>query len=631
MAVNEKSNTPSNPQGAGNVMSDALKRAGADQAQFNARPQGRTRTTSGRPPIMDINRRAARPMSRQMTSEQVIGFQKQFNKTLDAGIPSNIRENFAIHAMDAGTNLIALSALLGCYVENVNGATHVAVFTMVVEASGPRLQPRYVNMGNTPVEIEQVAGDTVNPELWEKTTMFLRDIYGPNAQYHYAGALVLPSELSSEEEGFVQKTAYMVTQALFTVMENDVTGVQEPISVSMVEGGANVTASIDYNPAPVFSAVGLPVRSDIATTLRAAMNTSSQQSLHEQQLDLTRVDGYIDLIYVKPPQAGYGQQPITQHYYPRYVITQLDSQVDAITLELQLLALSSAVLVGRQMAWSGQFLPRFNTGGVDLRDIGAIGFEVNLTGDPNAAPDRIPTKSESFGRRELLNVLGASIFDAVVYSLDVDEVGPLAWLTQTFIAAANGNPGAYQAIIDAANNLTNNHFGQLWQGGPIAVDDNNRVHLGYYIDQNGQKEDIRRLDYLGMLNLLGDKDLPSFHEWAATFEESQVPLELRLERRSKILKALVPDVRIKGFARRITFTADFIAVLEQAIQNAGLVVRPTNVQILEGQTAARGAFNASAFAVNNQVGAGLFSFNTSPYGGFRSGMAQPFYGTRYGQ
>ena len=630
MAVNEgnKSNTP----GTGSTMSDALKRAGADQAQFGSAPrQQQSRRSTGRPAIMDINQRARRPMSRQMTSEQVIGFQKAFAKTLDAGIPSNIRENFAVHAMDSGTNMIALSALLGCYAEVVNGITHVAVFEMIVEASGPRLQPRYVNMGNTPVEIEQVAGDTVNPELWEKTTLFLRDIYGANAQYHYAGALVLPTELNPDEEAFVQKTAYMVTQALFTVMENDVTGVQEPISVSMVEGGANVTASIDYNPPEVFSAVGLPVLSNLAITLRAAMATSNQQSLHEQQLDLTRVDGYIDLIYVKPPQAQWGQQPITQHYYPRYVITQLDSQVDAITLELQLLALSSAVLAGRQMAWSGQFLPRFNTGGVDLRDIGAIGFEVNLTGDPNAVPERIPTKSESFGRRELLNLLGSAIFDAVVYSLDVEEVGPLAWLTQTFIAAANGNQGAYQAIYDAANNLTNGHFGQIWNNGPIAVDDNNRIHLGYYIDANGQKRDIRELNYLGMLNLLGDKDLPSFHEWAATFEESQVPLELRLERRSKILKALVPDVRIKGFARRITFTADFIAALEQAIQNAGLVVRPTNVQILEGQTAQRGAFNAGAFAVSNQVGAGLFSFNQSPYGGFRSGLAQPFYGTRYGQ
>lgn len=633
--------TPNNPQnqGQGNsAMSDAMRSAGADRVAAGS-PQGRApqagaRRTGGRPAIMEINSIARRPVSRNLSSEQAIAFQKAINKSLDASVTGTARDDFQIIVADSSTAMLALSTLLACYSFQDKGITHVAVCPLVVEASGPRPQPRYINIGNTPVEIEQTAGDTVNPELWDKVVVLLQNTFGGKAEFHNAGAVVLPVELSPEDEKRIHEVTYHVTQALVAVIENDVTGGGEPISVAMVDG-ANVSASLDYNPPELENAVGLPVRTNLSITTRAALNNSNNQSLHEQQLDLTRADGYIDLIYVKPQQqvGPYNpyQQPVTQHYYPRFVLTNLDSQVDAVTLELQLLALASSTLASRQMAWSGVFLPRFNVMGPDLRDIGAIGYEVNLTPNPEALPDRIPTKSESFGRRELYQLIGAAVNDKVVYSLDVEETGPQAWINQTFIAAANGIATAYEAIIQAANNLTNGRFAQIWAPGtPIAQDDNNRIHLGYYVDGAGKRCDVRDLDYLAMLNLLGEKDLPKFHEWTETFENTQIPLEIRLQTRAQIIKALVPDVKIKGFARRITFTADFIAALEQAIQSAGLVIRPNNVQVIEGAAVQRGSFNADAFAVNNQVGAGLFSYaQSSPYGGYRGGLGSPYTG-RFG-
>ncbi len=632
MAIERPGNTGSQNPPTNTQLSDALRNAQAQQAQQSRAAQQGPQVRRARSSIMDINTRTRTPMTRASTSETVLGFQKALTKSFDAGITPQMREQFQLHVMDSHSALIALSTLIATYVErDSSGQVHVAVYSMVVEASGGKLPSRYINIGNTPVEIEQVPGDTVNKELWDKTILFLRDVFGPQAQYHNAGAMVLPSELQPEDEIHIRNVSYMVTQALFTVMEHEVTGTMEPISVSMVDNGANVSASLDYNPADIENAVGLPLRSNLAVTMRASLSNGAQTSLHEQVLDLTRVDGYIDLIYVKPSAPAWGQPQQTQHYYPRYVITRLDSQVNLITLELQLLALSSAVLVGRNMAWSSVFLPRYNVGEKDLRDIGAIGYEVNLTGDPNAQPARIPTKSESFGRRELYNLITAAIVDSVVYSLDVEETGPLAWITQTFIAAANGDQLAYQAIVEAANNLTDGHFGRMWNNGAIAQDDYNRIHLGYYIDHSGKRCDLRDLDYLAMLNLFGDRDMQAFHEWAATFEDANIPLEIRLEKRMKIMRALLPDLRLKGYARRITFTADFIATLEAAIQAAGLVVRPNNVQIIEGPSVHRGTFNAQQFAVSPQVGAGLFNYQApNQFGGFRGGLNQPFFG-RYGQ
>lgn len=628
MSVKSGSDNTKNTQ-QGGVMSESLRAAGADRA-FAGQAEARQAAprASSRPAILDINSRFKRPIGRAVASAQVTQFKQAIEKVLDNTLTGDARNEFQIHLMDASTSLIALPTLLMTLTHEHEGQLYVGVYQLPLEAGGAKIQSTYVNMGNQPIEIERTAGDTVNDELWDKTTLFLRDTFGPQANYVFCGAMVIYSEIDPEDDLQIQQIVYAATQAMWTKMENDVLGADAFINVGMV-GNAVVSAAVDYNPADVFSANGLPVRSNLSISQRVTQANANNQSLHEQQLELTRLDAYVDLIYVKPPVAQWGQAPITQHYFPRVVITKLDSQVDAVNLELQLWALSSGMLAGRQMAWSGVFLPRYNVSGPDLRDIGAIGFEVNLTGNPDALPERIPTKSESFGRRELLNLIGSAIHDQVVYSLDVEEVGPLSWLTQTFIAAANGDADAYAAIVQAANNLTNNQFGTIWNGGAIAVDDNNRIHLGYYFDTNGQKKDLRDIDYLAMLNLLGDKDMQNFHEWVSTFEESSVPLELRLEKRSKLLKALIPEARIKGFARRVTFTADFIAALEAAIQQAGLVVRPTNVQPLEGQTAQRGQFNAAQFAVNSNVGAGLFTFNQAPYGGFRSGMSGPYFGHKF--
>ena len=637
MAVNQGNNGGSNPPPAG-TMSDALRAGGVGPGQFGGQSQQQSqsrnqshRSPGQQPDILSLNSLLGGPMARSAAAGHVIGYQKAINAKLDESLNEQARKEFHVHVMDRSQG-IALSTILLCYGINHGGQNHVAVYSFVVEASADsRIPSAYVNIGHQSVEIERTAGDTANDVLWQKTVLFLREQYGQSTVFHDAGSSPLPSELSPEDQDKMYQITFSATQALNTVMESDVTGATVAFSVKMAEG-ANVTATLDPNPAPLFNAVGQPVRSDLSVTVRASAANANQANLHEQSLDLTMVNGFMDLIYSKPQPPGPYQPPITQHYYPRYVITHLDTRVRAITLELYLLGLASAPLIGRNWAWTNAFLPRYTEGnGPDLYDIGALGYEVNVTNDPQALPERIPTKSDSFGRVQLFELLNRLIHNEVVYSMDVEESGPLAWMTQTFIAAAHNNTEAYRAIVEAANNLTNGVFSQMWNNGPIAQDDNNRIHLGYYVDAQSRKRDIRDLGYLGMLNMLGEKDKPAFDEWVATYEQSDVPLELRLSTRMKILNAVTRNqFTLKGYARRITFTRDFIGILDAAIQQAGLVIRPNNVQILEGQGPQRGSFNAAQFAVNNQVGNGLFSYGNSPYGNFRSTLGSGYSGQRFG-
>ena len=585
---------------------------------------------SGRPSIMEVNSLLRRPVSRKQTGEMVQAYERAIRKQIEDSMGGNYKDNFQLHVLDNNTNMLAMSVILLCFAVQDKGSTYLGVYSLVVEGSSGRLNPRFINIGNMNVEIETTAGDIVDRTLWDKITTFLNETYGQKLSLLNAGAMVLPVELSADDESHIHRVVYMATQALYTVMEEEFLEAEKPLSVSMVDNGASLSAILDYNPGDTDTATGLPVRSNVSVVLRGSMaGGQATQTPHEQVRELTRTDAYIDLVWAEPPQQQWGQPPVTQRYFPRVVITRLDSEVDAITPELQLLALSTSTLLSKNNAWGGVFLPRYDVGsGPDLRDIGAIGYEVNLTPDANAKPERIDTKSEQFGKPQLFQLLSMAVHDALIYSMDVEEVGELSWLHQVFIAAANGNTDAYNSIVQSANNLTEGHFARMWQGGPITVDDMNRVHLGYYTDLRGQRRDIRDIDYLALLNLIGEKDMPTVINWSRTFDDVQTPLEIRLEQRAKILKGLLNDLHIKGYARRVTFTPEFITTLNNAAVAAGLVIRPGNLYSDFSGQVGRGTYNAQAFAVGGAAGQGLFNYTQPGYGNYR-GVGNTFFG-RFG-
>lgn len=617
------------------AMSEAFTRAGAapqqqSQQQSQSAGQGQPRATRGGNAVLELNNtRLRRPMSRNQTGELTAALVRELEGHMQDAMGPNFRDSYSIHVLDNSSNLIALSTILVCFTVTHDGVNHCSVFQLVVEGSGARLSNRFVNIGGQNVEIDVVPGDVVDRAQWERITGFLSDVFGQKLEFHNAGAAVIPTELSVEDKTHLHRVLYSATQALYTVTDNDVIGFEAPLTIKDIDANTNLSATLDYNPPALDNDVGLPVRSDISVILRATLANSGGALQHEQVREITRVDGYIDLVYSEPAPQAWNAPPVTQRYYPRFVITGLDSQIDAITPELQLLALSTAGLLSKNMAWGGVYRPRYSKSGqYDLRDIGAIGYEVNLTGDPNARPERVDTKADSFSTTSLYALLQQTVHDSLLYSMDIEEVGTLAWLHQVFIAAANNEPGAYRSIVDAATRLTDGHFSQYWQGGPICVDDNNRVHLGYYIDQDGSRRDIRDIDYLALLNLIGEKDMATVVNWSKSFDDVNVPAEIRLEQRAKLLKALLPGVQLKGYARRVTFYPEFLTALTLAASAAGLTIRPSNLINDFTGTGTRPTYQAAQFAVNSQMGQGLFNWSApNAYGG--RGMGGPFFG-RYG-
>lgn len=593
----------------------------AENQQAQQRPTGRRG-------IMDVNMSLRRPMSRNSSGEQVIRFQDAFRKCMVDNMGGNYEDSFKLLVLDQNINNVPLSSLLVCFHERSGAQDHVVVFSLIIEATN-RLTNRHININGQNVEIDTVAGDIYNDTLWERVQHVVTESYGfANMNVYDAGAMVLPQELDAEDNLHIRHILFSASQACYTVMENQLGGKEDPFNVGFVGNNDQLVARLDYNPQQAESATGLPIRSALNISLEGA--TAGQTNVYFDQVrQLTSVDCFVDLVYTPPQQVGYGQQPVTQHYTPRVVMTRVDTDIDAITMELNLLALSTSTLVSRNHAWAGVYRPRHAVKGIDLQDIGAIGYEISMGQD--GEKKKVDTKAESFNGQALHQMLGMFVHERPVLSMDIEEVGELSWIHTAFIAAANGNQEATQLIIDAANNLTNGNFQHLYDGAPIAIDDQNRVHLGYYFDETNTKRDLRDIDYLAMLNLMGKDDPSLVMDWEATFNQVDVPLELRLEKRFNLIKgAIGGSVHLKGYARRITFNPNFLESLNQACAMAGLSIRPNNMLQDMGGQVQRGNPGLAQWAVNPTNTQNLFAQSQAGYGQQGRMFGNPYTG-RFGR
>lgn len=585
--------------------------------------------------IAGINSKLRMPISRTSTSESVITLRDNILKVMDKHFEADIKNGYRTLVLDREkVNVGPMSAILICAEKVVAGVNNIAVYTMLVEATAPVFTPRTVNIAGRNVETDVVAGDVFTNEMFARIAENVRLTYGGESEVIDAGQMVIPREMNIEDEENIRRSTYNAFVACSTVLDYATEGDKQAIFTigDINPNTETMIVRLDYSPGNVETATGEPVRSDVSITLDASVKEESTTEF-EQTLSLTQVNGFVDLVYTQPPQVQLmmGQLPPTQRYVPRFVMTRVDSQIDAVTMELQLMAIAQTAILARNTAWAGVFRPKHNVTGIDPKDIGAIGYEVNVTGDPTAPMEMIDTKESAFGENDLYQLISMYVHNTLIYSMDVEEVGELSWINQSFLAAANNDVEQYRYILKAADDLTLGHFSKIFPAGEaICTDDNNRIHLGYYIDKDGQTRDLRDLDYLAMLNISGKDDPSMVERWEETFVRTDIPMAIRLEERSKILKnVLTHNIQIKGFAHRITFNHVFLESLASACYQAGLIVRPSNVIQDFANAGVRGMPNAQQYGFNSAQAGNMFSYGqSSQYAGYQGQSA--FHG-RFGR
>ncbi len=560
-------------------------------------------------------------------------------------------------AFDARQFSMNSSAIALCY---SGEAGHLTVYVLIVAASISNLSPTVYNYGGQSIEVQNTPAQTWSTEMWNQMKSVLANSTGAAAplEVHYAGFGVIPSEVTIDE---LHKDKTKVTlQSLLSDAYNAIShycslrlGGANVFNLSAIPKSDRLCVKIDYSSVPSKDSAGLPVRSDLTVSLFANTNANIQQQVtnpypgNVASQDITAMGGFVELLYnAQHHQMMGGMMPgmfpgmmpgmfpgmDTRAFVPRYVMTKFNTGIDALTLELLLLGIHQTSVLNKSLAWAYAFRPgtarRLNDD-IDIRDIGAVGYDIPaLIGSQDGRGDKIDTKSSQFDDMAFLQLIHRSIMPELVFSIDIPEATTDAWLfTIIRDCTQAGDIGnlARRQLVTAADNLTNGRFSQIFKGNVIVVDDNNRIHNGYYKNKaTDELHDIRDLDYLAILNMVGKVDHKYAIAYESTFSNNNVPIEMRLQERWKILQNVFGiTLKHTGYSNRYTFHPDFLRALTESIQAEGHNIQPNNINMMHGSM--QRGYNIANMAMAASVLNQAFQM-TAPnmsYGGY-NGMANNY-------
>ena len=503
----------------------------------------------------------------------------------------------------------------------------VAYHVLILEATGDLLPPYIETMNNQAVEILRVTADAVDDVFLRIADERIRKAF-PQGPYQMVEAEVVPLDFNPDDTVSVHQLALNIGLAIGTELETTNPNFRD-LNLIDIKNDSSLVVNLAFNRSQIAGVDGHPMRSDVLVNFNSSRQRQQRGgpvNTGDREVKISELSGFIDLVWDPIVQQGgmfsaYTQPQVanaTQKYAARMVLTNLASDY-GYTPGSILLALSTALSARDDNNWIQAFKPVATTGKeIDITDIGAVNIEANLTNEPNGFGTRIDTKADNFRLSDLGQLVAALVRPGLMISLDCPKYGPQYWYLSLFSMAASGSTNAYNLLFDTAQQLTNGHFGKNFKHGtPIFTDLDNYIHNGTWIDNKGQKRDIRDIDHVAVCNLVGERNPQFIREWSDTFLQVQYPLQMRLAARKKMISGLTQDTAVfTGFSHRVTFTGEFLNALIGGIRDTGFQVRvntPLTGSDISNQRAVAG-FAQSALIAPGQsyMSVGGFNYSQQP-------------------
>ena len=546
--------------------------------------------------------------NRKPSSEALTKIKKVFTDTLAEKGDTSF-EITLIPIEKEQTQSLNVSLLVVAVRDKQNLNFGVAYHTLLLEATAQIPVGKTQQIGSINVEVLKTVGDFCNDTLKSTVRGFVERTF-INETLRNAGACVVPKNLNLDDAEAVHvllgNTIFSCTSELETCNLN-----KNFVDINLINAHQDTTLTVrtQFGQPAELDAVGQPLRADIVIEFQA-QQAQVQQSENERVAPISHTCAYVDIFWDPqgPANNPYGFNDNTQQSWQRYgarvVVTAMES-TEILTIPAQLLALLPAISLREGNAWIQAFRSKdFQTEGGNMHDIGAIGYEVNFEQNANNIGKMIDTRADKFSSEQLGQLIKATFRPGLTVSLDVPECGPSTWYNEVFSAAAGGNARANSAIIEAANELTGGLFGKYFSPtGRVATDEFNRIHNGTYINARGEVADLRDIDYLAVLNQVGNQDPTAIRLWSDSYAATNIELAKRLADRKRIIQNICNNPEFTGFSSRVTFEADFIEALAKGCQEAGLVVKPISGYHDMGQfERARSQFSSSTVMSSNATG-----------------------------
>lgn len=505
---------------------------------------------------------------------------------------------------------LAYGILLFCLVNKDKAPDAVAVHTLILEATSAPLPPRQTNEAGVQVEVMNPPSAAWDATLVQAVNNAVSQTYR-NKRVMIVEATVVPRTFNASIPTELHKLAYNTINACSTEIDMRTPGFQD-VNLQEIQKG-NLTVGLTVTNKQDMDDVGLPMRTSVEIVYQDNVNPNSNSN--NQQYSVNTQDratligvagGFIDFTWAPALTAtGFGQmyqqQALPQGLLPshkfaaRLVITNINP-VAAATPPAVLNLLAPVISAVENMNWVQAFLSR----GVKSKahDIGALNIEGNFNGAPDTVNGpKVETHGDNFGIDKLYAFVASLVRPGVAISFDVPDAGPQSWFLSVFAQAANGSPSATEAILNAANTLTNGNFGRAFPvNGKVFVDTGNRVHMGTIESTPGVLEDLRMVDYLAVANSKGIENPDYLRRYTDTFQAVDfLSLNRRLDVRASIIREVAPTAVFTGMATRCTLAPEFVTALWAGIKACG--VSPTVTT--HGMTTGPQVNRASASFVND--------------------------------
>ena len=553
------------------------------------------------------------PVSANAGSEVLTKIAEAVGKVIE---PINKDNVWKLVPVDHNQNGTACSALAVVAVKREASGVSAYVSTLLLEGAAHSLSPRIVQdqTNGRNREVTTTIGDVWDDGFWKKVEVRVRGVVGASAQVYDVTGLVVPGAFNPEDVDAVRKLTYLATSPLAMASSG---GKYRPMSVADLAKGQNLVSRADWSGQAAFDLLGRPVRNDV--TLTTSVTIDNQGSTWKSERSLIDLQGYIDVNYVgksAAPTGVIGQQAMgSQVYMAEFVISNFGSSFKDLDMTRTLFGIAQAASLDADSSWVRAFLPRGSKSGeLNLRDIGAVGLDIDL----GQGAKRIETSSKAgFNNQSLIDLVQTLFYRQLLVSIVVDQTGPLNWVLSDLSAACRNDPAAIRRVLTAANTLTGGRFANHFKGSGVGVF-RHVVLLGTYTDSTGKERPLSDIDYLGALNLFGDVSLEDFRRWTATFENPDMPLAVRVDERTQLLRGRLENVKVNSYGHQLTLSTEFLAALVTSMVEGGLIVRPEGSQNLFGNSQQRGNLSLLNLGIQG-IGGQMFA-NTQP--GMRGGNFQ---------
>lgn len=505
---------------------------------------------------------------------------------------------------------LRFSALVvACRMPEINKQA-VAFHTLILEATGEKLQPAVRQIDNQQVRVNRVTSDAYDEVLY-KTAFDAVTAEFANSFIYSADAMVVPANVNVEKKEVVENLARNAAMACVSVI-NAVTSNFGELNLAYMDRDCRFVIDVTFGNHQVYDVVGNPQRSSVLIGYSSQKKNANSLgggaetvNIQDSVVRICELSGFLNAIWAPTEQQGglgfHGYMnpniPVpTQKFAAEFVITSVRTDY-ATSPAAVLLAMSSFLALVDNDTWIQALLPKPNAhhaaGGnkIDITDIGALNITANIANQTDKGGFGTEMGvSDMKGDIGLINKYLVSIFrPGVVISMDCPEAGPASWYMSVFAAAASGDQEAYNQIYQAAQELTNNQFERFFKQGDQMFTNIVRVPLGHY-KLNDTLQDIRNIDYTAIANLY--KSNPSMiHDYSNTFvERPGVSAARNLAiREGIIMHALNEQAEITGYAARVSVSDGFVRALSSAIAECNLPVTvntPLNSDQLRTGTAA---------------------------------------------